>query len=322
VVDFFILDSIVYGCLYALMALGLTLTYITTKVPNFAYGSFVTMGIYTAWSLNVLYHVSPYSSAIIAFGLTGLGSIAMYLGILRTLARRGSSLVALMIATLAIDIAFTGALGIYTEYFNLRYGIVATFFYSLKDPLSFSGVPGLISFPALPGLIFIAPISVVLTTFALFVLLNRTRFGIAMRASVENPGLARVLGINVEQMYVFAWFLAGGFAGLSGSYYSLWLPGSPDAGSRLIVAIFAASVLGGLASVYGAVLGGLIIGLSEILVTNEAVNLFGNGVALYQKGIPLLIMIATLLLLPQGLVSLNWRGPLRALLDDLRKLID
>ena len=311
-VEFFVLDSIVYGCLYALMALGLTLTYITTKVPNFAYGSFVTMGIYTAWSLNKLYQVSPYSSAIIAFGLAGLGSIAMYLGILRTLARRGSSLVALMIATLAIDIAFTGVLGIYTEYFNLHYRIVATFFYSLKDPLSLFG---------LPGLVYIAPVSVVLITIGLFLLLNRTKFGIAMRASIENPSLARVLGINVEQMYVFAWFLAGGFAGLSGSYYTLWLPGSPDAGSRLIVAIFAASVLGGLASIYGAVLGGLMIGVSEIMLTNAGVNLFGNEVALYQKGIPLLIMIVTLLLLPQGLVSLNWRMLFRVPRVRLRKFI-
>src|SRR5579864_6533764 len=103
------------------MALGLTLTYITTKVPNFAYGSFVTTGIYTAYSLNILYHTSPYVSAPFAFLLGGLGSVGMYLGILRTLARRGSSLVSLMIATLAVDIAFTGLIGLYTQYFNLRY---------------------------------------------------------------------------------------------------------------------------------------------------------------------------------------------------------
>jgi branched-chain amino acid transport system permease protein len=301
-VEFFLLDAVVYGCLYALMALGLTLTYITTKVPNFAYGSFVTTGIYTAYSLSILYHASPYVSAPVAFLLGGLGSVGMYLGILRTLARRGSSLVSLMIATLAVDIAFTGLIGLYTQYFNLRYGVVATFFYSLNDSLSLF---------ALPGLVYVAPASVAIVTAALFVLLNRTRFGIAMRASIETPSLARILGINVEEMYVAAWFLAGGFAGLSGAYYALWLPGTPDAGSKLIVAIFAASVLGGLSSIFGAVLGGLLIGVSEILVTTWGVDLFGNGVVLYQKAIPLVIMIAALLFLPRGLVSLNWRRIIR-----------
>src|SRR5881628_1645564 len=112
---------------------------------------------------------------------------------------------------------------------------------------------------------------------------------------------------------VFAWWLAGGFAALSGSYYSLWLPGGTSAGSNLIVEIFAASVLGGLASIYGAVLGGLIIGASEILLTTAGIDLFGSWVSIYQKGIPLVIMVITLLVLPQGLVSIRLRSLTRSL---------
>src|SRR5438552_9088607 len=104
----YLLDTIVYASLFGLMAMGLTLTYITTKVPNFAYGSFVTVGIYTSFSLLRINHISPYLSAPLAFVLGGVGSVAMYLGVLRVLARRGSSLVALMISTLAIDIGFIG----------------------------------------------------------------------------------------------------------------------------------------------------------------------------------------------------------------------
>src|SRR5207245_4606125 len=102
-VDPYIVSSIVYASLFGLMAIGLTLTYLTTKVPNFAYGSFVTIGIYTSFSLLRVNHINPYLSAPLAFVLGGAGSVAMYLGILRVLARRGSSLVALMISTLAID---------------------------------------------------------------------------------------------------------------------------------------------------------------------------------------------------------------------------
>ena len=292
----YLVSSVIFGSLFGLMAIGLTLTYITTKVPNFAYGSFVTIGLYTSYSMNRFADFTPYISAPIAFGIGGLSSVAMYLGILRLLARRGSSLVSLMIATLAIDIAFIGIFGIYADY--LRYGRNLTdslSFYSFLDDFSLFGAQ---------GLAYVAPISLALITLGLFMLLTRTKFGVAMRASVENPTLARVLGIDVEKVYVFAWFLAGGFAAMSGSFYTLYSGGGVATGSGLIVEIFAASILGGLSSIYGAAIGGIIIGAGENLLTGGGIVLLGSWVLDYQKGIPLLIMIVTLLVLPRGLASL------------------
>src|SRR5438552_15032225 len=103
------------------MAVGLTLTYLTTKVPNFAYGSFVTIGSYTSFSVFRIDHVKQYFSVPLAFLLGALVSVAMYLGVLRMLASRGSSLVALMISTLAIDIAFVVIFGIYSDYLTSHY---------------------------------------------------------------------------------------------------------------------------------------------------------------------------------------------------------
>jgi len=309
----FVTDSLVYASLFGLMAIGLTLTYLTTKVPNFAYGSFVTIGIYTSYTLYRLDALNPYLSTPIAFLVGAVSSVGMYLGILRVLARRGSSLVALMISTLALDIAFIGIFGIYTDNLYNHYQLIdSKSFYQLGGDFTLYGVP---------GLTYVAPISLGCITTILFILLTQTKFGIAMRASVENPSLARVVGINVEKTYVFAWLLAGGFAALAGSFYTLALPGSVDSGSKLIVEIFSASVLGGLASIYGAVLGGLIIGASEILVTDAGTQLFGSWVLVYQKGIPLVIMVITLLFLPQGLVSIDWRNLPRSVSSiNLRKI--
>src|SRR5260370_1034341 len=299
----YLLDTIVYASLFGLMAMGLTLTYLTTKVPIFAYGSFVTVGIYTSYSLLRVNHINPYVSAPLAFVLGGFSSVVMYLGVLRFLARWGSSLVALMISTLAIDIAFIGIFGIYTDNLSSRYGIIDTKFF-----VALSATPGTdFSIYGLPGLLFVAPISLAAIAAGLYLLLTKTRFGIAMRASVENPSLARVLGIDVERTYVFAWWLAGGFAALSGTYYALWLPGGTAAGSNLIVEVFAASVLGGLASIYGSALGDLIVGASEILLTQAGAKLFGSWVQIYQKGVPLVIMVITLLLFAHGLVSVYWK---------------
>jgi len=216
-----------------------------------------------------------------------------------------------MISTLALDIAFTGIFGIYTDYLYYHYLLI--------DSKSFYQLGGDFVLYGLPGVSYIAPISLGFITLAVFLLLSKTKFGVAMRASVENPNLARVVGIDVERVYVFAWFLAGAFAATSGVFYTLRLPGSVDAGSKLIVEIFSASVLGGLASIYGAVLGGLIIGMSEILVTTAGTQLFGSWVLIYQKGVPLVIMIITLLFLPQGLVSVNWRSLPRKIASNILK---
>ena len=301
----YLLDAVVYASLFGLMAVGLTLTYLTTKVPNFAYGSFVTIGSYTSFSVFRINHVSPYFAVPLAFLLGAVVSVAMYLGVLRTLARRGSSLVALMISTLAIDIAFVGIFGIYSDYIGSHYGIENTknFFRLLAD----------FSLFGLPGVFYVAPISLGIITIVLFLFLTRTKFGIAMRASVESPSLARVLGIDVERAYVFAWFLAGGFAATAGSFSALWLQGGTTFGSGLIVEIFAASVLGGLASIYGAAIGGLIIGATEILLTQAGIAVFGSWISIYQKGFPLLIMVITLLLFPRGLVSIDWGRIIRAI---------
>lgn len=355
----YVIASVVYGTLFALMAMGLTFTYMTTKVPNFAYGSFVTIGLYTSFALFTVNHVSPYTASVVAFLIAGGASVLMYVGILRPLANRGASLVALMIATFGVDIGFIGIFGIYTDYLQARYG--------LSDAKQFFQLPGDFQVFGVQGIVLLAPVALATIALSIYLLFTRTKFGVAMRASVENPSLAKVLGINVERVYVVSWMLAGGFAGLAGALYTLWLPGGTSTGSNLIVEIFASSILGGLTSIFGALLGGLVIGASEDLVTIALaqgfgfvgtgilailvfaagtflvwkkerrrrivgiafaviggyiliemasgfssdlfvlglVDGFGANVTPFQKAIPLMIMVAALLVLPRGLVSIN-----------------
>lgn len=257
----YVVYAIVYGTFFALMAMGLTLTYLTTKVPNFAYGSFVTVGLYTAYTMHYLNHFSPYEASVFAFLLGGATSVVMYLGVLRPLARRGTPLVGLMIATFGVDIGFVGIFGIFTDYMQQRFALLDAkqFFAFNNDDFSFAG---------LQGIVIVAPLVLALLTLSIYLLFTRTKFGIAMRASVENGSLAKVLGINVERVNLTSWMIAGGFAGLAGALYTLWLPGGTSTGSDLIVEIFASSILGGLSSIFGAVAGGLVVGGSEDLLTN------------------------------------------------------
>ena len=296
----FAISAIVYGSIFALMSVSLTLTYITTKVPNFAQGAFVTAGLYTGFALLRVNKINPYHSLPLAFLVGGGIAVGIYLLVLNPLAKRGASVIQLMIATLAVDIIFIGIFGIYSDYlFEVKEVYDAKVFYALTSvDFSYLGID---------GVVYVAPIALALITVALYLMLTRTRFGLAMRATVENPDLAKVVGVNTRTVYLVSWFLAGGLAGIAGVFYSLWQGGEPDIGSILLITMFAGSILGGLKSIYGAVVGGLVVGGSEIIVTTLGGQYIGAWVTPYEPGIPLLIMVITLLLIPGGITSLNWR---------------
>lgn len=298
-------DAIIFGSIFGLMATGLTMTYLTTKVPNFSYGSVVAFGIYVSFAFNRADGINPYYSIPYAFVVGSVSSLAVYLLVLRPLMRRGSSLVALMIATLAVDSIFTGIINVFTTYMKTKY--LAQTSIAGYDPGKFPRLPGDFTFLGNPGLLITAPVALAITTVALYLLLTKTRFGTAMRASIENPSLAKTLGINVERVYIIAWIVAGGLAGMAGPFYALHFGSSADVGSNFIVAIFAASVLGGLSSIYGAVIGGVVVGSSQILIATWGSSLLGSWFGAYQAGIPLIVMVVTLLFLPHGVVSINWR---------------
>jgi branched-chain amino acid transport system permease protein len=282
------------------MSTSLTLTYITTKVPNFAQGALVTAGLYTGFALLSINKINPYESLPVSFLVGGLIAVGIYLMVLRPLSRRGAPIASLMIATLAVDIIFVGIFGVYSDYlYQVKEVYDAKLFYALTgSDFSLFG---------LNGVVYSAPLALALTTVVLYLILTKTRFGLAMRAAVENPNLAKIVGVNTEAVYVTSWFIAGGVGAIAGVFYSLWLGGEPDIGSILLISMFAGSILGGLKSIYGAVVGGLVVGGSEVMVTTLGAQYIGAWVTAYQPGIPLLVMVVTLLVLPGGITSLDWR---------------
>jgi branched-chain amino acid transport system permease protein len=309
-----------------MMCVGLTVTYLTTKVPNFAVGDFVTTGTYATAAAFIIGNVSnSYLATPIGFLLGGIVAVVMYAGVLRPLIRRGSSIVMLMIATLAVDIIFTGGNLLFIEYVSSHYaqiiGSKGYNFYTLYNLPDFQ-------IQGEPGLLIAAPIALILMTLSMYYLLNKTRFGTAMRAAIENANLARTVGINVEKVYFFSWFIAGGLAGFAGGFFAIAFTTQQNEATLLIVTLFAGSVLGGLSSIYGAIIGGLIIGIAELLITGSLVNFAsfvlnnpaaGAQINDFQKGIPLGIMILALLFAPQGLIAVRWR---RFIPSALRPKID
>lgn len=287
------------------MCMGLTVTYQTTKVPNFAFADFAVMGMNASYFSFAIFKLkSPYLSFPFSMLAGGAFGVVMYLLVMKPMIKRGSSIILLMVASLAVDILFTG----------VQADIVTVGFAPFSKAFIKAGFPTLVTAAPLPdfrlmgesGLLVISPVVLVAVTAALFLLLTRSRFGIAMRASIENPSLARIAGINVDRVYVVSWFIAGALGGLAGCLYAIGDGMSLGVQSVLILDIFAGSVLGGLSSIYGAVIGGMLVSFGENYVIGVLSNINSQFSLLEIGGISMIILIVTLLVAPRGLAAVNW----------------
>ncbi len=290
-------DAIIFASLLALLSIGLTLTYLTTRVPNFAHASFATIGVYIALVASRVWESTPYIAIPIAFIISGIVAVALYTFILKPLIRKGASQAIQMVATLAFDLIIIAILNIFADYIINTYQVTSREFTLRSYDVEFMG---------LPLIVFAAPITIAILAITLHIMLKKTKFGIAMRAATENSDLSEIVGINVKLIFRISWLLGGGIAGIAGALMSLWFQGDPNLGPLLIPSVFAASIVGGFFSIYGAIVGGILVGLTEVLGTRFLAGEFGSWLIAYRPLIPLVFIVVTLLLAPRGLAGINW----------------
>ncbi len=291
----FLIDGLVSGAVIGLGAIGVTLTYSILRFANFAHGEFISWGAYATLVTTGLLGpvvgrapIGPFSFtwAILLAGLAALvltGGLALALDrvLFRRLRDTGEGIVAIM-ASFGASLALRSLLeAVFTSrpaYFTRALQIA--------KPLGF----GLRITPNQAAAI----VATALLVTGTHLLLTRTRMGRAMRAVAESPSLARVNGIDVEGVIRVTWLLGGALAAASGIVVGLLVQVRPSMGFDLLLPLFAAAILGGIGSVPGAVLGGLIVGLSEAV----AVAFVG---AQWRGAVAFVILIAVLLVRPSGL---------------------
>ena len=290
--------GLAYAGAIALMACGITIIYMCTRTFNFAHATMCTWGFYVTYTMVELYGGTPYQYFPLAFLVGALLGAVCYFGINRRLLRRKASEITLMMSTLGYHMMLLALIQIYCDYLTYKLGLYPRRVTMSVHDVEVAGVRAstIVSICLAVG---------ILTVLHLF--MTRTKFGIAMRATVENPMLASVIGINSEKVYLTSWILGGGLAALGGALVSFVITATPVLGDMIIVVMFAGSILGGLYSVYGSLLGGFVVGLAEYLGTYGLSLVLGGWVMGYRLVIPLLIMALTLLLFPRGLAGIPWR---------------
>ncbi|WP_088243744.1 branched-chain amino acid ABC transporter permease [Calothrix rhizosoleniae] len=275
-----IVNGIAVGSIIALAAVGLTLTYGILRLSNFAHGDFLTLGAYLTFLVNSL-QINIWLSMVIA----AVGTVAAMLLSEKLLWSRMRSIRATSTTFIIISIGLA---------LFLRNGIIFIWGGSNKNydlPIT----PALKIFGLnVPQNQLIVLALAVVAILTLHYLLQNTKIGKAMRAVADDLDLARVSGINVDQVIIWTWVIAGSITSLSGSMYGLITAVRPNMGWFLILPLFASVILGGIGNPYGAIAGAFIIGIVQEVSTPW----LGSQ---YKQAVALIIMIAVLLIRPKGL---------------------
>ncbi len=285
--------SLQVGSLYALMALGITLTMSVIRLPNFAHAEYITVGGYTALLVSFALSSNPLVVLGLSFVAAALVALLSHYTVFRSLERQKPSAYTMLLASFAVGLILRYIIFLFVDRFDF-------FDRRIQVPLEvWFRDGGLI----LTNIFFwVVPTSIGLVV-ALSLLLNYTPLGREMRALANNLELAKVIGIRVERVKTLTWLLVGGLAGLAGALWGIYANVSPLMGWFAILSVFAAAILGGLSSFPGTILGAYVVSFSENVLM-QALNFYlGVGFNL-KPAIPFLIIILVLLVRPQGFTAL------------------
>jgi neutral amino acid transport system permease protein len=276
-----IINGIVLGSIIALAAIGLTMVYGVLNFANFSHADFMALGAYIAFVLNVALGLNIILSFFIAVAIAGAIGVLLDFLVWKPMRRKNADLVSLVIISIGLSLIVRNAI------IFIWGGSTRNFDLPVRRGIEMLGVT--ITHNQLIGL-GTAILFMVLVHF----FLKNTKLGKAMRAISDDINLARISGIDSDKVIMWMWFIGIGLAGVAGILYGLETTIRPNMGWFLILPMFAAVILGGIGNPYGAMVGGMIIGLSQelsmLILPSE-----------YKMGVSLGIMILVLLFKPKGL---------------------
>ena len=284
--------GLVFSVLLAMAALGLSMIFGTTGLTNFSHGELVTFGALVAFAVDRLpgsitiggANITIMVGVVAAFLVSGLFGWANNTVLWRPLRRRGSGLIAMMIVSIGLSIFLRNVFQYFAGAQSQNYSQ-----YSAVTPWDV----GPVQLTPKELIVIIGGMAVLIATTSL---LQYTRLGKATRAVADNPALSAATGINVERVIGVVWIGGAALAGLAGALLGLTQGFDYQLGFKILLLIFAAVVLGGLGTIWGAIIGAFIIGIFVELTTLFVPAEFKFVGAL-------LVLIVVLLLRPQGLLG-------------------
>jgi branched-chain amino acid transport system permease protein len=275
-----LLSGFLFGGVYSLMAVGLTLIFGVMRVVNFAHGDMMVWGMYLAWLLSVRAGIDPYVGFVVCAGALFVFGVVIQRGLVERIVDAPHEMQILLMLGVALVLE-NAAL------------------------VAFGPDPARVRSPLSQGTVWIGPFFVdvarlltfglaMILTAALWLFLTRTDLGRSMRAAADNPYGARVIGTDVRRVYAAAFGVGAACVGAAGALVSALLPFQPASGLGLSVTSFNIVIIGGMGSLPGAFVGGILVSVAESM---GAVFLSPSMKELVSFG----LLIVILLFRPAGL---------------------
>ena len=280
-------NGLVTGSVIAIAAVGVSLVYGILRLVNFAYGDFMAFGALAAYALNGPLGVGMIPATLLGMLATAVLSLVLDLALWRPLRARRAGFMSLFLASIGLALVLRQVL-------LLAYGPQPQTYKVDQFKVYVIGSVRLSE----PQLITIVGAAVAICAVGVF--LSRSTLGRTMRALADDRALAAIAGIHVGRVITYTWIISGLLAGLAGVFAGLVQSSfDPNFGFQLLLPVFAAVVLGGIGSAYGALAGGLVLGLATELSTWP--SLLGGVDPVYKPVVAFAILAAALMVRPQGL---------------------
>ena len=278
-----VLNGLQLGSIYALVALGYTMVYGIILLLNFAHGDIIMVGAYISWLVMSKLGLNPAIAVVLS--IAGCMLLGVLIDKVAYAPLRDAPRLSILITAIGVS------------YF-LENGSQLLFGADAKVVPAYTSVSNIqvgdltLSFSAIVTVVVTAVATVVLTF-----LVQKTKLGKAMRAVSEDMGAARLMGINVNTTISFTFAVGSALAGIGAVLYCMaYTQASPTMGIMLGTKAFVAAVLGGIGSIPGAVIGGLLVGFAEVLVS-------AIGLSVWQDAVVFLLLIVVLIVKPTGLLG-------------------
>ena len=302
-----VVNGLLLGATFALGAIGLSLVFGMMHFVHIAHGDFMTLGAYiTLFLLTLVFPrlglsqegLGPFTfgypfllALLLSMTAVSLAAVALDRLVYRPLRLKGAHVVVMTMASLGVAIAIRAVVHMIWGTQPLQYP---------REARQFLFLPGDIRIP--PDNLFLGLASVLLVV-SVYLFISRTRAGKAMRATADNSELARVSGINTDQVISWAWVVGASLAAAAGSLLAVSQAQLlPILGWKVLIPIFAATILGGIGNLYGAFIGAVIVGVSMEVSTQWLSPS-------YKPAVAFAIIILVLLVRPRGLFGGSNDGP-------------
>lgn len=278
-----VLNGLQLGSIYALVALGYTMVYGIILLLNFAHGDIIMVGAYISWLVMSKLGLNPAIAVVLS--IVGCMLLGVLIDKVAYAPLRDAPRLSILITAIGVSYflengaqllfgADAKVVPAYTSVSNIQAGDLT---------LSFSAI--------------VTVVVTIVATVILTFLVQKTKLGKAMRAVSEDMGAARLMGINVNTTISFTFAVGSALAGIGAVLYSMaYTQASPTMGIMLGTKAFVAAVLGGIGSIPGAVIGGLLVGFAEVFVS-------AIGLSVWQDAVVFLLLIVVLIVKPTGLLG-------------------